>query len=82
MRDCLRRKISVAAGLDDPYIVLNVPRGSGVKTIKRAYYRRMKEVHPDLNPNSDATEAAVQINLAYWSVLQGEDSLAYWQFYL
>ncbi len=34
----------------DPWKILGVSRGSSRKVIKRAYRKRCKETHPDLNP--------------------------------
>ena len=33
----------------DPYIVLNIPRNASDELIKRAFRKRAKETHPDLN---------------------------------
>lgn len=42
--------------MKDPYIALNVPRGSDQAAIKKAYRRLAKELHPDRNPDDQAAE--------------------------
>lgn len=50
----------------DPYKVLGVKRGASDRTIKSAYRRLAKSLHPDLNPGDlSATERIKDINAAY-----------------
>lgn len=43
-----------ASASHDPYAVLGVPSDSDFTAIKKAYYRRVKECHPDLFPGGEA----------------------------
>lgn len=58
----------------DPYKVLKITRGSSMTDIKAAYYQQMKEMHPDVNPDRDTTDEAVQLNIAYTALLQGQNN--------
>ena len=53
----------------DPYKVLGVPQGADQETIKKAYYKLVKQYHPDKyvdNPLKDlAEEKLKEINKAY-----------------
>lgn len=40
----------------DPWNVLKIKKGSDARTVKRAYRKRSKETHPDLNPGSSGEE--------------------------
>lgn len=50
LSDQVRRKILAMARLldqRDPYILLGVPHGADKQTLKRAYFKLSKEIHPD-----------------------------------
>lgn len=50
----------------DPYELLGVARDAPRKDIQKAYRRRAKEVHPDLNPgDSEALRKFQALSLAY-----------------
>jgi molecular chaperone DnaJ len=50
----------------DPYAVLGVNRGDSPEQIKKAYLRKARENHPDLNPGDPkAAERMNQVNEAY-----------------
>ncbi len=47
------------------YTILGIPEGSGIESIKKAYRRKAKELHPDRNKASDAQERFIELNEAY-----------------
>lgn len=50
----------------DPYSILKVPRNSDIKDIKKAYIKRAKETHPDLNPgDKSAKDRFQEVTRAY-----------------
>jgi len=59
-----------SVGENDPYDVLQIPRGSSGEAIKASYYRLIKQLHPDLNPDGDTTAAAVRLNAAYEALME------------
>ena len=63
---------ATAAAADNPHATLQVSPGASAATIKASYYRIMKQLHPDLNPNTDTTAAAVNLNAAYAALMAGQ----------
>ena len=55
----------------DYYEVLGVDRGADAKTIKRAFLKRARKLHPDVSNDPDAEERFKEVNEAY-SVLSDE----------
>lgn len=53
------------------YRLLRVERGSSRREVRAAYIELIKDLHPDLNPDQDTTQAAAQLNAAYELVLAG-----------
>ena len=49
----------------DPYEVLGVARDADADTIKKAYRRLARELHPDVNPSADAQERFKHVSAAY-----------------
>jgi hypothetical protein len=47
------------------YALLGVPTTASAETIKKAYRRRAKELHPDANPAADAVARFQKLNDAY-----------------
>ena len=43
---------------------------SSPEEVRQAYLRLMRRQHPDVNPHTDTTAQAAEINLAYRTVLE------------
>lgn len=50
---------------DDPYAVLGVPHDAAHADIKRAYRQRARELHPDVNADTDAGEQFKRLSAAH-----------------
>lgn len=65
----------------DFYKILGVERGADEKEIKRAYRKRARQLHPDINPNDKSAEAKFkEINEAYQVLSDKEKRALYDQF--
>ena len=49
----------------DYYELLEVERDADAKTIKRAFLKKARALHPDVNKESDAEERFKEVNEAY-----------------
>lgn len=59
--------------IEDPYKVLGIQEGASKEEIKKAYRKKAKECHPDLNPNDPtAAERMHQVNEAYEMLMNPE----------
>lgn len=57
----------------DPYSVLGVSRDASQDEVKKAYRRKARENHPDLNPNDpNAAERMNEVNEAYDRIMNPE----------
>lgn len=65
------RYVTANGQKDTPHQTLGVSPAATKKQIKAAYYSRMKQLHPDVNPTEDTTAAAAQLNAAYQHLLAG-----------
>ena len=61
------------AALDDPYALLQVPRGTSRREIRAAYVSLIRQVHPDVNDSADATARAAALNAAYESLMTDDE---------
>lgn len=55
----------VPSGTKDYYAVLGVERSADAETIKRAFRRKARELHPDVNSAEDAEDRFKEVNEAY-----------------
>ncbi len=67
--------MSVVAEKRDYYEVLGVDRDADQRTIKRAFLKKAREVHPDVSDDPNAEEKFKEVNEAY-SVLSDEQKRA------
>ena len=61
----------LAASETDYYDILGVDRSADAKTIKRAFLRKARQLHPDVSDDPHAEEKFKQVNEAY-AVLSDE----------
>ena len=59
--------------VENPYDVLGVSRDASADEVKKAYRKKARENHPDLNPNDpDAADRMNKINEAYDRIMNPE----------
>jgi curved DNA-binding protein CbpA len=59
------------------YELLEVPTDATSKEIKRAYYRKAKDVHPDHNSDQDAAAKFLELHNAYQTLSDDDKRAAY-----
>ena len=57
----------------DHYDVLGVSRDASIDEIKKAYRKKARQLHPDVNPGAEASEEFKLVTHAY-DVLSNEDA--------
>ena len=62
MKNIILSKINA---IDTYYRILELPTSATKEEIKRAYRKRAKELHPDINPSRDAHEQFILLTEAY-----------------
>jgi hypothetical protein len=56
------------------YDILGVRRGATKDEVKRAYRRRARLYHPDINPSPDAERKFIELNEAYEALIEGRSA--------
>ncbi len=62
--------------IDDPYAALGVERGASAEDIRKAYKRRARESHPDLNPGDTGAETRFKAASTAYDLLKDPDKRA------
>ena len=73
MTDC-REGLLVS---QDPYTMLGVTRDADAETIKKAYRRLARQLHPDVNPDPETQERFKEVSLAYEILSDPQKKAAY-----
>ncbi len=75
--DVQRRILEYEAGLDQPYhLLLDVPKGSEPKIVKRAYFKLSKEFHPDRYFRKEIGHHAGRLERIFKKVLEAHEMLS------
>ncbi|HET9998301.1 MAG TPA: molecular chaperone DnaJ [Nocardioides sp.] len=61
----------------DPYTMLGVTRDADAETIKKAYRRLARQLHPDVNPDPATQERFKEVTLAYEILSDPQKKAAY-----
>ncbi|NLC06119.1 MAG: DnaJ domain-containing protein, partial [Erysipelothrix sp.] len=64
----------------DYYEVLGISKGASDDEIKRAYKKKARQYHPDVNKASDAEERFKEVNEAYQVLSDADQKAAYDRF--
>ncbi|GMH41298.1 hypothetical protein BSKO_09208 [Bryopsis sp. KO-2023] len=62
---------------EDYYAILGLSPGANHKEIKKAYYNTMRDFHPDVSTDEDATEFCIFLNEIYETLTDPEKRAAY-----
>ena len=60
--------------MSDPYTILGVPRSADAETIRKAYRKLAKELHPDARPGDKAAEERFKQVTAAFKILSDPDT--------
>mmetsp|Transcript_9416 Transcript_9416/g.17097 ORF Transcript_9416/g.17097 Transcript_9416/m.17097 type:complete len:613 (-) Transcript_9416:1759-3597(-) len=73
-----RKRQSTSVKDNSYYQILGVSSDASSKEIKRSYYRKAKDVHPDKNPDDeDAAEKFLMLHTAYQTLMDEQSRAAY-----
>ncbi|MCA9573596.1 MAG: DnaJ domain-containing protein, partial [Myxococcales bacterium] len=61
----------------DLYAILDVPRDADADTIKKAYRRLARQLHPDVNPDPATQERFKEVTMAYEVLSDPQKRAAY-----
>ena len=64
--------MNAKGGKIDYYETLGIDKSASVNDIKKAYFKKAKEFHPDVNKSDGAKEKFAEINEAYETL--GDDT--------
>lgn len=66
------RSSSTDLSVSDSLDILNLDSAAATDAaeLRKAYYGRMREIHPDVNPELDTTQSAALVNAAYAALLK------------
>jgi hypothetical protein len=62
--------------ISDYYVTLGLSAGSSVEEIKKAYRKKAREYHPDINHSPDAKDIFILITEAYEFLIANSDKIA------
>lgn len=60
---------------EDYYEVLGLPSGSSIEDIKKAYRKKARLYHPDINPSPDAKNMFICVTEAYEFLIANHDKI-------
>jgi hypothetical protein len=61
--------------ITDYYKILGIPSNSSIDEIKKAYRRKARLYHPDINPSPDAKDHFISITEAYEFLIANHDKI-------
>ena len=64
----MRVSASLPESTEDLYFILGVSVGASQEAVKRAYKRKAKRYHPDVNSSPESAEKFIQIKAAYETI--------------
>jgi DnaJ-class molecular chaperone len=63
--------------ITDYYEILGLPVNSSIEEIKKAYRRKARLYHPDINPSPDAKDQFISITEAYEFLIANHEKIKY-----